>query len=155
MQEAKKARLRAKWHGPLTAAQIAREAAVGEAWLKKFWLGEKHAGRLPDGPRPHFVERTQRAPEPVEDVIDDGDATPIGEPNRVCVAECEALLAALRHLRPADTAATHEAPLDWLRFDRKGMPTPTHAMLMRMCRERDAIGTLARLARVPGVGVPA
>lgn len=137
MQEAKKKRLREKWYGPLTAAQIAREAAVGEAWLKKFWIGEKHAGRLPDGPRPHFAARTQREAEPADDVVDVSGESPIGEPNRVCAAECAASLDALRKHHGADTASAHEAPLDWLRFDRKGIPAPTHAMLMRMCRERD------------------
>jgi hypothetical protein len=43
-----------------------------------------------------------------------------------------------------------------LRFDIKGMPTPSHAMLMRMCRELDVLFSLARFAvRAPSQGTPA
>jgi hypothetical protein len=162
MQEAKKGRLRAAWHGPLNAGQVARANAVGEAWLKKFWAGEKTAGRLPAGPRPHFLDRVKRD-EPsiadavlaIEDVTGlDADESPIADPNRVCKAECGALLDAL-HAHHPDRAGAQESPADWLRFDRKGMPTPTHAVLIRMCRVLDAIKALAPLMRVPGRGVPA
>lgn len=133
MRDAKKNRLREAWHGPLTAEQIARSGAVGEKWLRRFWAAEKAAGRLPEGPRPHFLDRCQRA-EPAEVILDDD--SPIGEPNRTYERECEAALTALVE-HHVDHPAAHTAPAAWLRFDGKGAPTPTHAMLMRMCRAHD------------------
>lgn len=143
MREAKKKRLREAWHGPLTAEAIARAAAIGEKMLRRFWAQERDAGRLPQGPRPHFVERSKRTGRPVEigaeieiAAIDDG--TPIAEPNRICKLECAAALDALRAHHPEhDSASAQTAPVPWLAFDRRGMPQPTHAMLMRMCREHD------------------
>jgi hypothetical protein len=164
MQEAKKDRLRAAWHGPLKLGQIARSAAVGERWLQRFWETEKAEGRLPAGPRPHFLDRVKRdEPTVVEAVLTiddvtglDADASPIADPNRVCVHECGRLLAALHAHHPDRNHPDRQAAPDaWLRFDRKGMPTPTHGMLMAMCRALDALRVLARLARVPSRGVPA
>jgi len=151
MQEAKKKRLRDAWHGPLTLGQIARSAALGERRLQRFWEAEKAAGRLPAGPRPHFVERSKRDEAPAEVLGDEvtslnADDTPIGEPNRVCTAESEALLAAMRRQHAElDCAKAQTVPLSWLRFDRKGMPTPTHAMLMVMCRMLDAAALISPL----------
>jgi hypothetical protein len=133
MRDAKKKRLREAWRGALTAEQIARSAGIGEKMLRRFWAAEKVAGRLPDGPRPHFLDRSQKA-EPVE-VIPDDDS-PIADPNRVCDWECRQMLAALQREHSAP-ALDHDAPDAWLKFDGKGMPTPTHAMLMRMCRDQD------------------
>lgn len=140
MQEAKKKRLREAWHGPLNAGQVARANAVGEAWLRKFWAGEKKAGRLPDGPRPHFLDRIKRD-EPAVDVADeiaglDRDESPIGDFNPAYQRESDALLTALR-THHADTPEAHRAPMAWLRFDAKGMPVPTHAMLMRAAANLD------------------
>lgn len=148
MREAKKNRLREAWRGPLTAGAIARAAGIGETKLREFWAAEKAAGRLPEGPRPHFADRCKRAEPEVIEVEGDDDMTPIADPNRVCEAECAAALDVLRKHHPEfDSEAAQAAPAAWLAFDRKGMPTPSHAMLMRMCRDHDH-ATLMR-AQVP------
>ncbi len=54
MREDKLKRLRDAYFGPLTAAQIAGAAGVGEKWLLRFWVREKAAGRLPDQRRPQI-----------------------------------------------------------------------------------------------------
>jgi len=131
MRDAKKKRLRDAWHGPLTAEQIARSAGIGETKLRGFWAAEKAAGRLPVGPRPRFADRSQPA-----EVIADDDS-PIADPNRVCEYECRQMLAALHREHGDMLARDQDAPPSWLKFDGRGMPTPTHAMLMRMCRDQD------------------
>lgn len=146
MRDAKKKRLREAWHGPLTAEQIARAAGIGEKMLRRFWAAEKAAGNLPEGPRPHFLDRSQKA-EPVE-VIPDDDS-PIADPNRVCEYECRQHLAALHREHGEKLATDQDAPPAWLKFDGRGMPVPTHAMLMRMCRDQDHRALVAMHAEVP------
>jgi hypothetical protein len=163
MREAKRIKLRHAYFGPLTLREIARANAVGEKMLERFWRDEKAAGRLANAPRPFFAKFCQPDPAPAAEVaLDagddalgfDADETPIGQHNRVCKTECDALLAAMRK-HHVDRPAAHCVPEAWLRFDLKGMPTPPHAMLMTMCRMRDAVASLAGLARVPSRGVPA
>lgn len=137
MREAKKKRLRDAWHGPLTAEQIARSSALGEKTLRRFWAQEKEAGRLPDGPRPHFVARSKVATT-VELGIDRDLALDDAEPNPSCETQCLASLEAIRaHHADIDNAEAHTVPREWLRFDGKGVLPPTHAMLMAMCRAHD------------------
>lgn len=156
MREAKKQRLRDAWHGPLTLGQIARNASLGERWLQRFWSAERDAGRLPAGPRPHFVDRSAK-PAAIDADIDLDDDTPIGDFNRSCEAECAASLAALRKHHPdLDRRAAHLAPASWLAWDHRlhaGAPlVPAHRELMAMCREADNAAIARRhlaAARVP------
>jgi hypothetical protein len=151
MRAGKLKRLRDKYFTDLSAEVIGREAGLSRATVQRIWAEEKAAGRLADVPRPRFLDRVKRD-EPAEPTIAagddapgiDADAEPIGQPNRVCKAECGALLDALRrHHSDLDGAAPQTAPESWLRFDRKGMPTPTHGMLMAMCRAEDAATRVA------------
>ena len=51
--------LREAWHGPLSSLRVARKYRISSARrVREFWAAEKESGRLPDGPRPHFVDCT-------------------------------------------------------------------------------------------------
>lgn len=59
MSPATKRGLLDAWGGPLTADHIARRHHLGSGQVvRNFWVAEKAAGRLPDGPRPCFIEQT-------------------------------------------------------------------------------------------------
>lgn len=161
MREAKKIRLRHAYFGPLTLREIAKANAVGEKMLERFWREEKLAGRIANVPRPHFAKycAPAPAPEPVlveaDDIADVSGETPIGDFNRRFERESDEMVEALRRHHP-DTHGRHLAPAAWLRFDAKGMPTPSHVMLMRMCRVLDVLFSLARfVVRAPSQGTPA
>lgn len=52
-------KLRLAWFGPLTADAIAKRHHIGSGQVvRNFWAKEKAAGRLPNKPRPHFVDCT-------------------------------------------------------------------------------------------------
>jgi hypothetical protein len=133
-------RLREAWHGPLTAAEVAKAFRMASAQMvRKFWGTEKDAGRLPDADRPYFASAKASPAEP--DLAGDvpyADGSPIADPNPRFDAQCDAALAALRkHHANLDDIAAQTSPAAWLRFDGKGMPVPTHQMLMAMCRAFD------------------
>ena len=51
-------RLIAAWHGPETAAELAKRFKLKSAQMvRKFWGAAKRAGKLPEGKRPHFADR--------------------------------------------------------------------------------------------------
>ena len=143
MREDRSNRLRAAWHGPQSAAEIAGNNGISESKLRRFWKEEKAAGRLPaePTPRPHFVERCK----PVA-VIDDeapldvSDESPIFDPNPRFNAQCDAALTAMReHHANLDNAAAQTVPLSWLLWDRtRPAVGPSHETLMAMCRDLDA-----------------
>lgn len=146
MREDKLKRLRDAYFGPLPAAKIASGAGVGEKWLRRFWVREKAAGRLPDQRRPHFLARS-KCVEVRDDagggVIDD-DITdvsaevPIGEPNPTYGAQCAASLDALRRHHPQhDNALAQTAPRDWLKRDADPFYAPSPAQLRAMARALD------------------
>lgn len=57
-------RLIAAWHGPATAAELARQFKLKSAQMvRKFWGKAKKAGKLPEGKRPHFADRGFVAPD--------------------------------------------------------------------------------------------
>lgn len=70
-------RLIAAWHGPLTAATVARTLRLSSYQVvQRFWQLAKSDGRLPaDRPRPYFAERSAPIPvavlPPAVDVADD------------------------------------------------------------------------------------
>jgi hypothetical protein len=135
---AKAEKLRAAFNGPLTAGEIAKLFRMASAQMvRKFWAGEKNAGRLPEQ-RPLFAVTVAEA-EPIEaDVVDVSDESPIHDPNPRYVRQCDGALAALR-AHHADDAEAHTAPASWLVWDRtRPARSPSHAALMLMCREHDA-----------------
>jgi hypothetical protein len=50
--------LRKAWFGDLPVNEIAARIGIGASTIKKFWIAEKAAGRLPalPAPRPYFPE---------------------------------------------------------------------------------------------------
>jgi hypothetical protein len=142
MREAKRKRLREAWSGNLTAAQISRANAISESTLRRFWDEERAAGRLPaaDVPRPHFAQHAKRTPaiDALALVADNDDGSPIADPNPSFQAPCDALLTVLAAHHPElDHPGVQDVPADLLRFDRRGMPAPSHGMLMALCRAAD------------------
>lgn len=142
MRESKLDRMRAAYFGPLTAAQIAGGAGVGEKWLRRFWAREKAAGRLPDQRRPHFLARC-KCVEPSVAALDDAitdvsNDAPIGEPNPTYGAQCAASLEALRRHHPQhDNALAQTAPRDWLVRDADPFYAPSCEQLRAMARAFD------------------
>lgn len=142
MREDKLKRLRDAYFGPLPAAKIASGAGVGEKWLRRFWVREKAAGRLPDQRRPHFLARCKCA-EPSVAAIDDAitdvsNDAPIAEPNPRLDRECGALLEALRRHHPQhDNALAQTAPRDWLVRDVDPFYAPSREQLRAMARALD------------------
>lgn len=162
MREAKKIRLRHAYLGPLTADQIARSAAISTSVLRRFWAEEKAAGNLPNV-RPHYVEKTTLAAPVVEPQAarelavaigetpaaeaDDetDDEPPLAGRQPSYVAQCDRLLESMRKHHPElDHAGVQDVSANLLRFDLRGMPMPTHGMLMAMCRAADH-GALVKL----------
>lgn len=68
--------LRDAWHGPLPLRALARRHRLTPRAVQYFWEGEKAAGRLPAGARPHFAANTSYATAPLvglpeEPTVDD------------------------------------------------------------------------------------
>lgn len=145
MKAATKAALQAAWFTAETRGQIARRHRLSDRHVKRFWAEEKANGRLPDTPRPHFVDRSAPAPAAPDDgdfdmAFDINDDTPIAAPNPTYETQCDALLAALR-THHADGNA-RKMPSDWLRLDLDVHGAPTPAMLSAFRRARDAAQAL-------------
>lgn len=53
-------KLRLAWFGPLTSDAVAKRhhVSAGGRVVRRFWESEKAAGRLPNKPRPHFIDCT-------------------------------------------------------------------------------------------------
>lgn len=119
--------LRAAWYGPMTADAVARRFHQSSARaVRRFWETEKSAGRLPDAPRPHFVD-CAAATAPVADVaIDIGLAV-----------DRAADLALDREIAVAE--ANSDNPMD-----------PRYAAAVYGCRVSDHDPLLARLIAVHG-----
>jgi hypothetical protein len=115
VREERKERIRTAWRGPLTAAEIADAHKTSESKVRRIWKDAKAAGLLPaePTPRPHFVERCKPVVIDDEAPIDVSDESPIFDPNPRFVAQCDALLAALReHHADCDFAAAHHYATD-------------------------------------------
>ncbi|WP_315721651.1 MULTISPECIES: hypothetical protein [unclassified Bradyrhizobium] len=147
MREAKKVKLRHAYLGPQSRAQIARANAVSESTLQRLWAKGKAAGILPDV-RPHFAEQTT-LPVPLAGFVGDDLDNELDDESLTSLVKAQSarLLNALHtHHADASQSTAHCVPAAWLRFDRKGAPTPTHAMLMAMCLAHDAKDSVEALA---------
>ncbi|NEW96618.1 hypothetical protein [Rhodopseudomonas sp. BR0G17] len=135
--------LRDAWHGPDKLDAIAAAANLGPRHVRRFWEGEKAAGRLPSGPRPHFAARSSaRVPLAPSALAcdgsigaivdaDDTDASPIAQPNPCYASACARSLAALHHAHDPD-AMVVEVPTQYL-----AQPPVTQDKLMAMARALD------------------
>jgi hypothetical protein len=159
-------RLRRAWYGPLSAQQIARQFGYSSAVaVQNFWTREKRAGRLPcDEVRPHFIKYASPAASPSLDLgaLVDAAADPalmreIDRSERLSergeslarVASDQSL-AALRKAHPdLDHPAAHSVPNAWLKFDQRGAEPPSHARLMQMARDHDAMTRARRSNPAP------
>ena len=141
--------LRRAWFGVQTLDRIAVRYGLTADAVQKFWQREKAVGRLPAGPRPHFVENSagvtdgaaiDAAADPVlMQQIDRSERTWESAEDRSRRA-CEESLAALRAAHPdldnaaAQTVAPHIAALD----AGKNLFFPSQAWLIAHQRACDA-----------------
>lgn len=166
MRSARRHRVRVAWYGPLTPEQVARRFGLPSAnAVKCFWKQEKRGGRLPcDEVRPHFIKYASPAASPSLDLgaLVDAAADPalmreIDRSERLSergeslarVASDQSL-AALRKAHPdLDHPAAHSVPPAWLKFDQRGAEPPSHARLMQMARDHDAMTRARRSNPAP------
>ncbi|MGC2780839.1 MAG: hypothetical protein WA418_34910 [Bradyrhizobium sp.] len=117
----------------MTCEQVAHRYSVTEYFVRQVWEDSRNTGRLPDTPRPHFVEVS--APEvdfsaPIssaEIAEDERAADAAHDANVTCSA---ALLAALRKHHP-DNAKAHDVPCQWLAGELRRVPTQEELRRMR------------------------
>lgn len=117
-----RALLRGAWFGPMTAEQLAVRCGVTHRLVRKFWVAEREAGRLPaaPAPRPHFAAASAPL---AGDLEDDGidyaaDDAPIASPWGVAVPPGDPLLAALRAEHPhKEGLLANLPPAGWLSIE--------------------------------------
>jgi hypothetical protein len=136
MTPATQNKLRAAWHSSSTAQQIARRHHLGSVRaLNRFWAKEKAAGRLPDRPRPHFVECTHVAVVPLD--MADLDMADLDMADPGAAVDAVADLALDREIARAEAMPDNEAD-------------PRYAAQLYGCRISDGDPLLAALKRVHG-----
>lgn len=154
MRETLRETLRTAWHGTMTVAEIESREGVNSRRIRRFWESERGAGRLPEGPRPHFIDAASREVRialgaDASDVAVDytADDSPIGGPMGVAIPLGDPLLRALQTVHGAERwRAVDGMPVRVLNDEAAGR-VPARWRVAQLAALRDAfVAALMRLA---------